>query len=41
MLDRLFAFERTGNPAIPTTPRPQWKQDAQNIEFGDESGMRE
>ena len=42
MMDTLVAFARTGNPATPATPWPQWKPDAQKyFEFGDDSGVRE
>jgi para-nitrobenzyl esterase len=42
MMDTLVAFARSGNPATPATPWPQWKPDAQTyVEFGDDTGLRE
>lgn len=36
MMDSLLAFARSGNPATPATPWPQWRADsAQYLEFGD------
>lgn len=37
MMDSLLAFARSGNPATPATPWPQWRPDsAQYLEFGAE-----
>ncbi|RZT09788.1 para-nitrobenzyl esterase [Duganella sp. CF402] len=37
MMDSLLAFARSGNPATPATPWPQWRPDsAQYLEFGDD-----
>ena len=42
MMDTLVAFARTGNPATPATPWPQWVEGTQHyVEFGDDSGVRE
>jgi para-nitrobenzyl esterase len=42
MMDTLVAFARTGNPATPATPWPQWAEATQKyVEFGDDSGVRD
>jgi para-nitrobenzyl esterase len=36
MMDSLVAFARTGNPATPATPWPQWTPEGMRlVEFGD------
>ncbi len=41
MLDTLLAFARTGSPATPETPWPQWTTDLPRyVEFGDTVGVR-
>jgi para-nitrobenzyl esterase len=41
MMDSLIAFARTGDPATPATPWPQWRPDDEAyVEFGDQVGVR-